>query len=776
MAALSATSTDQLQALRLAVEEIHSRREDGWNDFTKDESAVGRFVRSLDVILRERTHDAGGAMLFLDTAVQSFDASPLVMDPLQRAQNRHLATNDETFRLWLIFALSCHGSLLETLTHVLQMEDLLLAFYLETSPLLLKSFRQQFLALVASATMHPVQGPTTFKLDIQALPLFQAPEEQIVVRRRAGTVKGKSATAAGASTAAPGGAAAASGVPPRRKRVPTGAAGHADPSDNLDATATSVLSEHADASVSQHATPRHPRHHAASVSTSEAEVQTDASGALSSSGTTATAASSSSVKGKMVNRDTMTDDPAPSKTYDELKQLERLVAQRERVNRETAERLQREEELLGEARHDVDDQLDNLTTVLRNLKALYNHHFLLVKDCQDSGKPIDRNRVDALFPSIVAVLNGADPALHSGGMTPAPSTGNFGRKPSSGELSASSSPAQGGPGDGFEPGLQPRIDSFVLPRDGGSDAGMRNRSMSVSVLPPPDSAPVVPRGSRPWRTDMLTERDRPQQLEVQHYRCAACHKDLPNVANSNFLAKAIQRTAKPRRCHYSGELYCHDCHSNKKFVLPFLAVQRWDFTEMHVSNRDYDFLQEHFTKPMINISELPRDLQSRSVVVRAVKLRSNLSKMYATLYTCPDARTSFGSQIAHYYFSTDSYFSVSDLLSLRNREEAENPAAARGKAVVGTVNRFLLGHHGMDLLAALEGLVKSGREHILDKCHHCRSRAVTKCTLCGDADPVIMFENGVLCKDCQRPFHRTCLALGCSECEARRRAGRANNI
>ena len=50
-----------------------------------------------------------------------------------------------------------------------------------------------------------------------------------------------------------------------------------------------------------------------------------------------------------------------------------------------------------EARDDVRDREDALVDVLKSLKALYNHHFMLVKDADDSHRPIDRSRIDDVF-------------------------------------------------------------------------------------------------------------------------------------------------------------------------------------------------------------------------------------------------------------------------------------------------------------------------------------------------------------------------------------------
>jgi hypothetical protein len=776
------TADAKLQALRLAVEELQSRREDGMTEFTKEESAVGRLVRSLDAILNACTHDQGGALDFLDTALQTYKVPPAVLEPLNRARSRQLPTNDDTFRLWLLFALNAN-TVLETLRQTLQMQDILVGFYIEASPLHNAAFVNSVVSLIAAATTHPVHGTMVFKLDVSGLGMFEQEEASLVVRRRSATMKNK---APGASPAATGGTAS---LPVRKKRPATGAATlespshHTDPADaaateglNL-GTPTSIASgQGSDASgqahpqTAPHGTPASAMRPAASfrkaptsstITTVDTECQTEVSGVGSSFGTTSgstAAAQQQRAKAAMVHRDTNTDDPAPGKSYEEMKQLERVLIQRDKVNREMTDRLRRESEDLEEKRDDLKDSLDNVVTVLKSLKTLYNYHFMVVKESQDANRTVDRNRVDALLPRIMAVLNGADSVGDGGTNLSVSSHGNNGAE----HGSHVSSPAAAGPAgsfggsmvgnDGSGP-IRPRLDSSL--QEGGLS---RTRSMT---LPPPDTAPIISRGARPWKVDPIVEVERMRQLDLQHYRCAACQKELPNPNNSNILAKAFQRTAKPRRCHYSGELYCHDCHTNKKMILPFLVVQSWDFSEQHVSNRDFDFLQAHFTKPMISLHELAPDVRNRSIISQAAALRHNLASMYAILYTCPDARNSFGAQLGHYYFLHELYYSVSDLLSLRNRVEAE---AGRG----GGVNRLLMGNSGIDVISVLEGLAKTGREHIIDKCHHCRARAVKRCTLCGDADPVIMFENGALCKVCQKPFHVNCLALGCSECDARK--------
>jgi len=805
----------RLHAVQLAVEEIHSRREDGITEFGKDEAAVGRLVRALDAILNADAYDAGGALSFLETALQSYKPAANVAEAFERARSRNLANPDETYRLWLLFALSQPGVLLQTLSDVLPMHDLLTAFYLSQSPLHDDQCVSQLTALVASATTHPLHGPIAYRVDVTGLSLFESHDEPsvLVTRRRAATLKPKSAAGTGASGTT---------TLPRRKTVkgsgphhlsagghtplaPSSPApqGHADPATaSLESTVTDAVSPVAsDASAAMPlatTSPSMPHDVNASTRPRRATVARPQAAPVATS-VEATQTDEELLEALIprpppkAHRDTMTDDPAPGHTYQELTALDRVLGERDRVNKETSERLRRESDALAEQREDLEDSLDNVANVLRSLKALYNHHFLLVKDAQDAGAPIDRTRVDELFPRIVDVLNGggghASNASSSALPSPAgpappmaaapiPVAGNSGALHGSSAQMARSAASEADVGMPVgSPTMTDGGGSFVAVSEGGTarirlDSTVADgRTRSLSVLPPPGSSPPMPQLKRPWRVTMLREVERSQQLELQHYRCPACHRDLPNPTNSNLLAKAVQRANKPRRCHYTGELYCHDCHSNQKRVIPFLAVQQWDFTEMHVSNRDADFLAALFTKPMVSLDDLPRDIRNRPVVAHAAKLRGKLSRMYAILYACPDARTSFGHQLGHYYFLHERHYSLKDLASLRNREDAEGGAAGAGKrSVGGSINRMLLGSQGMDLIAGLEGLVKTSREHIIDKCHHCRSRAVKRCTLCGDADPVIMFENGATCPDCGGAFHDNCLALGCSDCDAKRHA------
>lgn len=821
----------RLHATRLAVEELQSRREDGIVEFGKDEAAVGRLLRSLDALLNADAYDAGGALSFLETALQSYKPAAPVADAFERAKSRNLASPDETYRLWLLFALSQPGTLLQTLQDVLPMHDLLMAFYVPASPLHDDQCVAQIVNLVASATTHPHHGPIHYRVDITGLSLFDSQQEEAVVvhRRRAATLKPTGSSAAGGTgtTRVPrrktvkGTAPHTSGhspLPPSATESPSyadpspeasadpaltaGALGEIPavlpgsptasgtgsptiPSTPIVAATGSPASAPVSARAEVHDRPARratiAMKHAAPVATAVAEAQTDDAPSV-----------------LRAHRDTMTEDPAPGHSYAELVALDRVLGERDRINKEMQDRLRRESDELAEQREDLTDTMDNVTNVLRSLKALYNHHFLLVKDAQDSGSPtIDRTRVDDMFPRIVDVLNGAavgpaSPAGMSGASSAAPGPSPAGPGPSApipvsqsqGALQAASSGPMNRSIGASEADTIPRgsptltdgMGSFVAVSEGGSrmlrleSSVAEGRTRSLSVLPPPGSAPVLPRLSRPWRITMLREVERVQQLGIQHYRCPACHRDLPNPTNSNILAKAVQRASKPRRCHYTGELYCHECHSNRKQVIPFMAVQQWDFTEMHVSNRDADFLASLFTKPMISLDDLPSDIRSRPVVAHAANLRGKLARMYTVLYACPDARTSFGSQIGHYYFLHERYYSLKDLASLRNREDTEGTGGAVKRPTVGTFNRMLLGSQGMDLIAGLEGLVKTARQHIIEKCHHCRTRAVKRCTLCGDADPVIMFENGATCPDCGAAFHDNCLALGCSDCDAKRHA------
>lgn len=81
-----------------------------------------------------------------------------------------------------------------------------------------------------------------------------------------------------------------------------------------------------------------------------------------------------------------------------------------------------------------------------------------------------------------------------------------------------------------------------------------------------------------------------QQLETQHYKCAGCHQYFDE--GKTFMLEIINTLGwgKPRLCEYTGQLFCHSCHTNDTSVLPARVLHHWDFTKYPVSQMAKSYL------------------------------------------------------------------------------------------------------------------------------------------------------------------------------------------
>lgn len=95
-----------------------------------------------------------------------------------------------------------------------------------------------------------------------------------------------------------------------------------------------------------------------------------------------------------------------------------------------------------------------------------------------------------------------------------------------------------------------------------------------------------------------------QLLQLQQGLCRGCAHPLPptNQASSPWSALNIsslgssmlgRRAAAPgpRRCHFDGWLYCHECHGGDTHIVPAQVLARWDFREYPVSENALAYLQ-----------------------------------------------------------------------------------------------------------------------------------------------------------------------------------------
>eukprot|EP01065_Artemidia_motanka_P033051 TRINITY_DN40021_c0_g1_i1.p1 TRINITY_DN40021_c0_g1~~TRINITY_DN40021_c0_g1_i1.p1 ORF type:complete len:451 (+),score=58.86 TRINITY_DN40021_c0_g1_i1:54-1355(+) len=130
------------------------------------------------------------------------------------------------------------------------------------------------------------------------------------------------------------------------------------------------------------------------------------------------------------------------------------------------------------------------------------------------------------------------------------------------------------------------------------------------------------------RTDEVGDVGQPQALK-QGNLCAQCR--CPFHSGRGRLTQA-----GPRPCHYTGEMYCRKCHSNRKHALPSRILRRWEFTSDRVSDAAYKHLSTLWDKPILRIDAVNPQLYYRlSRLRQARRVRNQIVTIHRALAPLP---------------------------------------------------------------------------------------------------------------------------------------------
>ncbi|KAH9326267.1 hypothetical protein KI387_006445, partial [Taxus chinensis] len=168
-----------------------------------------------------------------------------------------------------------------------------------------------------------------------------------------------------------------------------------------------------------------------------------------------------------------------------------------------------------------------------------------------------------------------------------------------------------------------------------------------------------------------------QLLEVQHYLCAGCYKNLDSA--NGLIQGLVQNfiSGKPQLCEYMGQLFCASCHSNETAVLPARVLQLWDFTPRPVSQLAKTYLDSIYDQPMLCVRAInPYIFSKVPDLVQALEMRMKLSKMFS--FICFPARASIQQSLGsrRYLLESSDFFSLRDLVDL-----SKGPFSGVGYAV-----------------------------------------------------------------------------------------------
>ncbi|KAI4326719.1 hypothetical protein MLD38_032003 [Melastoma candidum] len=237
-----------------------------------------------------------------------------------------------------------------------------------------------------------------------------------------------------------------------------------------------------------------------------------------------------------------------------------------------------------------------------------------------------------------------------------------------------------------------------------------------------------------------------QLLEAQHYRCAGCHRHFDDKRN---LMRDFMQTlgwGKPRLCEYTGQLFCHVCHTNETVVLPARVLHFWDFTEYPVCQLSKSYLDSIRNQPMLCVSAVNPFLLTRvPALLHVTTLRKKIGSMLLCI-RCPfrgSVNRGLGSR--KYLLEVNDFFSLRDLIDL-----SKGPFAA--------------------VPVMLETVSKKIREHVMERCLVCCDVGVPCAAKQACTDPSSLIfpfqENEVeKCRHCQALYHQKCFdALGKCPC------------
>ncbi|XP_077595749.1 pleckstrin homology domain-containing family M member 1 [Stigmatopora nigra] len=219
-------------------------------------------------------------------------------------------------------------------------------------------------------------------------------------------------------------------------------------------------------------------------------------------------------------------------------------------------------------------------------------------------------------------------------------------------------------------------------------------------------------------------------LDTQNFKCAGCPQ---------LIGPSLGRS---RLCEFSGQYYCHSCHSGDTTVIPSRMLHNWDLNKRQVSKKALWLLAQVEHEPLLNLELLNPDLATHCESMALVhNLRRRLRLLSDYLVTCRSSACKMlqaRMKQRTYPLESSNLYSVRDL-----REIAEEQHALY-----------------------LASLCQFATSHVFS-CDLCTQRGFN-CQMCHSDDIIFpfQFDSTVRCKECKAVFHRTCMTQGsgCPRC------------
>jgi len=85
-----------------------------------------------------------------------------------------------------------------------------------------------------------------------------------------------------------------------------------------------------------------------------------------------------------------------------------------------------------------------------------------------------------------------------------------------------------------------------------------------------------------------------------------------------------------RRCEYTGQLFCHSCHTGATACLPAAVLRYWDFTPRPICTMAAEFLEATADQPLVCVDTINARLYaSVPAVGQAHELRKQACSLLA---------------------------------------------------------------------------------------------------------------------------------------------------
>eukprot|EP01029_Cantina_marsupialis_P003990 TRINITY_DN139_c8_g1_i1.p1 TRINITY_DN139_c8_g1~~TRINITY_DN139_c8_g1_i1.p1 ORF type:complete len:1967 (+),score=557.35 TRINITY_DN139_c8_g1_i1:49-5949(+) len=143
---------------------------------------------------------------------------------------------------------------------------------------------------------------------------------------------------------------------------------------------------------------------------------------------------------------------------------------------------------------------------------------------------------------------------------------------------------------------------------------------------------------------------------AQHNMCAKCRTIVSSVGQLHT-------------CYYSGDMFCGNCYSHKKVVIPARVLHHWDFKKYRVCDDVAAYLESSQNSPNFNIEKINPTLFDKNANLRHIRvLRDQLFSLNEIVHDCADSQSLILllADRRFHLFNEPQMFALRDLIDVGN--------------------------------------------------------------------------------------------------------------